>query len=80
MDPGIRLKSANGRWVLLATVIGSGVAFLDATVVNVALPTIGQELHATVAEWIVNAYTLTLAGLILLGGALGDRYAGAGCS
>src|SRR5689334_6849158 len=76
MDPGIRLKSGQGRWVLLATVLGSGVAFLDATVVNVALPTIGQELHATVAElqWIVNAYTLTLAGLILLGGSLGDRY------
>ena len=76
MDPGIRLKSRAGRWVLLATVLGSGVAFLDATVVNVALPTIGQDLHATVAQlqWIVNAYTLTLAGLILLGGSLGDRY------
>ena len=76
MDPGIRLKSRKGRWVLLATVLGSGIAFLDATVVNVALPTIGKELHATVAQlqWIVNAYTLTLAGLILLGGSLGDRY------
>ena len=76
MDPDIRLKSSKGRWVLLATVLGSGVAFLDATVVNVALPTIGQELHATLAElqWVVNAYTLTLAGLILLGGSLGDRY------
>src|ERR1700745_3479273 len=76
MDPGIRLKSRQGRWVLLATVLGSGVAFLDATVVNVALPTIGKELHATLAElqWAVNAYTLTLAGLILLGGSLGDRY------
>src|SRR5262249_24538190 len=76
MEPGIRLKSSKRRWVLLATVLGSGVAFLDATVVNVALPTIGQELHATVAQlqWIVNAYTLTLAGLILLGGSLGDRY------
>src|SRR5262252_9487395 len=76
MEPDIRLKSRKGRWVLLATVLGSGVAFLDATVVNVALPTIGQELHATVAQlqWIVNAYTLTLAGLILLGGSLGDRY------
>ena len=75
MGPEIRLKSARGRWVLLATVLGSGIAFLDATVVNVALPTIGKELHATVAQlqWIVNAYTLTLAGLILLGGSLGDR-------
>jgi hypothetical protein len=44
------------RWVLLATVLGSGMAFLDATVVNVALPTIGRELHASVAglQWIVN--------------------------
>src|SRR5215467_2053981 len=76
MDPDIRLRSGKGRWVLLAMVLGSGVAFLDATVVNVALPTIGKQLHATVAElqWIVNAYTLTLAGLILLGGSLGDRY------
>src|SRR5207249_263400 len=76
MDPGIRLKSRTGRWVLLATVLGSGVAFLDATVVNVALPTIGKELHATLAElqWTVNAYMLTLAGLILLGGSLGDRF------
>jgi EmrB/QacA subfamily drug resistance transporter len=76
MDPDIRLKSRRGRWVLLATVLGSGVSFLDATVVNVALPTIGRDLHATVAQlqWIVNAYTLTLAGLILLGGSLGDRY------
>ena len=74
MDPDIQLKSRKGRWVLLATVLGSGVAFLDATVVNVALPTIGTELLATVAQlqWIVNAYTLTLAGLILLGGSLGD--------
>jgi MFS family permease len=76
MAPDIQLKSRKGRWVLVATVLGSGVAFLDATVVNVALPTIGKEQHATVAElqWIVNAYTLSLAGLILLGGSLGDRY------
>ena len=76
MDPDIRLKSSKGRWVLVATVLGSGVAFLDSTVVNVALPTIGRDFHATLAElqWVVNAYTLTLAALILLGGSLGDRY------
>ena len=64
------------RWVLLATVLGSGIAFLDATVVNVALPTIGRELEASVAglQWIVNGYTLTLASLILIGGSLGDRF------
>lgn len=63
------------RWILLATVLGSGMAFLDVTVVNVALPTIGTELEASVAglQWILNGYTLTLASLILLGGSLGDR-------
>jgi EmrB/QacA subfamily drug resistance transporter len=76
VDPVIRLKSPAGRWILVATVLGAGVAFLDSTVVNVALPTIGKDFHATLAElqWIVNAYTLTLAALILLGGSLGDRY------
>ena len=66
----------HARWVLLATVLGTGIAFLDMTVVNVALPTIGRELDATVAglQWIVNGYTLTLASLILIGGSLGDRF------
>src|SRR4051794_12099627 len=52
------------------------MVFLDATVVNVALPAIGRDLHTGLAglQWTVNAYTLTLAGLLLLGGALGDRY------
>jgi EmrB/QacA subfamily drug resistance transporter len=60
----------------LATVLGSGVAFLDTTVVNVALPTIGQDLGAGIAslQWMVNAYTLTLSGFLLLGGSLGDHY------
>jgi EmrB/QacA subfamily drug resistance transporter len=73
--PAIRLKGPAGRWVLLATVLGSSMAFLDATVVNVALPTIGRSLGASLGglQWTVTAYTLTLAGLILLGGALGDR-------
>jgi EmrB/QacA subfamily drug resistance transporter len=62
--------------VLLATVLGSGIAFLDATVVNVALPTIGEDLDAGISslQWVVNAYTLTLAGFLLLGGSLGDHY------
>ncbi|MFC4961131.1 MFS transporter [Streptomyces mauvecolor] len=65
-----------GRWVLLTTVLGSGMALLDSTVVNVALPHIGTDLDTDMAvlQWTVNAYMLTLAGLILLGGALGDRY------
>ncbi|HEX8132737.1 MAG TPA: DHA2 family efflux MFS transporter permease subunit, partial [Actinomycetes bacterium] len=62
--------------MLLATVLGSGIAFLDATVVNVALPTIGEQLHAGISglQWVVNAYTLTLSGFLLLGGSLGDHY------
>ncbi|MFF6775460.1 MFS transporter [Streptomyces sp. NPDC012637] len=73
---GIRLASGTGRWVVLTTVLGSGMALLDSTVVNVALPHIGEDLNADLAalQWTVNAYMLTLAGLILLGGALGDRY------
>src|SRR6478735_8752532 len=72
----IQLGQARGRWVLAAAVLGSSMAFLDATVVNVALPTIGRELHTSLSglQWTVTAYTLTLAGLILLGGALGDRF------
>src|ERR1700761_4326493 len=68
--------SAPGRWLLAVAVLGSGIAFLDATVVNVALPDIGRDLHASTStlQWILNGYTLTLASLILLGGSLGDRY------
>lgn len=72
----VAFGSASGRWVLAATVTGSGMAFLDGTVVNVALPTIGEEFGASVAglQWILNGYMLTLAALILLSGSLGDRY------
>ncbi|MFI8963462.1 MFS transporter [Streptomyces sp. NPDC053493] len=73
---GIRLASGTGRWIVLTTVLGSGMALLDSTVVNVALPHIGEDLGTDLAalQWTVNAYMVTLAGLILLGGALGDRY------
>jgi EmrB/QacA subfamily drug resistance transporter len=72
----LRLSEAPGRWVLAATVLGSSLAMLDATIVNVALPRIGRDFGASLAglQWTVNAYTLTLAGLILLGGSLGDRF------
>lgn len=72
----MRFDSAPGRWLLAVAVLGSGVAFLDATVVNVALPDIGRDLHASTStlQWILDGYTLTLASLILLGGSLGDRY------
>jgi EmrB/QacA subfamily drug resistance transporter len=74
--PGLRYASARGRWVLAATVLGYGIAALDATVVGIALPAIGKDFHAKVAsmQWVVDGYTLTLAGLLLLGGALGDAY------
>src|SRR5438477_910298 len=72
----LRYASAPGRWVLLATVLGSAVVMLDGTVVNVALPAIGRDLHAGIdgLQWTVSGYLLTLASLILLGGALGDRF------
>ena len=72
----VRAGSRQGRWVLLATIAGSGLALLDGTVVNVALAAIGRDFDAgfTALQWVVNAYTLTLAALILLGGVLGDLY------
>ncbi|WP_122616747.1 MFS transporter [Streptomyces sp. Tu 4128] len=74
--PDVRLASPQGKWILLTTVLGSSMALLDSTVVNVALPRIGRDLDADLAalQWTVNAYMVTLAGLILLGGALGDRF------
>jgi EmrB/QacA subfamily drug resistance transporter len=72
----LRLSSPAGRWVLLATVLGSSLAMLDMTIVNIALPSIGNDLHARLEglQWTVTGYTLALAGLILIGGSLGDRY------
>ncbi|MUL49005.1 MFS transporter [Mycobacterium sp. CBMA293] len=72
---GIRFGSAAGRWVVAATVLGSGMAQLDATVVNVALPAIGRDLGAQASglQLVVSAYSVTLAALILLSGSLGDR-------
>src|ERR687891_1291868 len=72
----IRYASPAGRWVLAVTVLGSSIAFLEATVVNVALPEIGRDLDADLAglQWTINGYLITLASLILLGGSLGDRY------
>lgn len=72
----IAFRSAAGRWVLLVAALGSGMAFLDGTVVNVALPAIGRDLHASTSalQWVLDGYLLTLASLILLGGSLGDRH------
>ncbi|HEY0699608.1 MAG TPA: MFS transporter [Micromonospora sp.] len=72
----LRISAPAGRGTLLAAIVASGMVFLDATVVNVALPHLGAELKADVAalQWTVNGYLLMLAAFVLLGGALGDRY------
>jgi EmrB/QacA subfamily drug resistance transporter len=72
----VSFESARGRWILAVAVLGSGIAFLDGTVVNVALPHIGEDLDASTSslQWVLNGYLLTLASLILLGGSLGDRH------
>ncbi len=76
MTGPVALRSGRGRWLIVATVLGSGMAFLDATVVNVALPAIGRELGGglVVQQWVLDGYLLTLSALLLLGGAMGDRY------
>jgi EmrB/QacA subfamily drug resistance transporter len=68
--------SAQGKWVLLATVLGSALASIDATVVGIALPAIGRNFGAGLStlQWVSTAYTLALAGLLLIAGALGDKY------
>lgn len=74
--PDLRYASGPGRWVLTATVLGSALAAIDMTVVGIALPRIGREFGTglTALQWVVTAYTLTLSGLLLVSGALGDRY------
>jgi EmrB/QacA subfamily drug resistance transporter len=75
-DEHIRFGTARGRWVIFAAILGSGIAFLDSTVVNVALPEIGDDLGGGLSglQWTLDAYLLTLSALLLLGGALGDEY------
>jgi EmrB/QacA subfamily drug resistance transporter len=72
----IPLASPGARWLIAGAVLGSGVAFLDGTVVNVALPAIGRDLGAglTGQQWVLDGYLLTLSALLLFGGAAGDRY------
>ena len=74
---GVLNRTGNiGPWVLVATILGSSMAFIDGTVVNVALPVLQTDLRATVAgvQWVVEAYSLFLSALILVGGSLGDLY------
>jgi EmrB/QacA subfamily drug resistance transporter len=72
----VRLSEPAGRWLLAITAVGSGLVLLEGTVVNVALPALGSDLDASMSglQWTVNAFTLTLSALILLGGSLGDRF------
>jgi len=69
-------QSHTGTWVLVATILGSSMAFIDGTVVNVALPVLQTSLNATATDvqWVVEAYSLFLASLILVGGSLGDHF------
>src|ERR1700749_3421630 len=73
-DSGVRCAEASRPWVLAATILGSSMAFIDGTVVNVALPALQSSLHATVVDvqWVIESYGLFLSALILVGGALGD--------
>ena len=72
--PGVPCAEKSRAWVLAATILGSSMAFIDSTVVNVALPALQSSLHATVVDvqWVVESYGLFLSALILVGGALGD--------
>src|SRR5436309_8269755 len=65
-----------GRWVLVATTLASSMAFIDSTVVNVALPALQTNLNATIVDvqWVIEAYSLLLSALLLVGGSLGDHY------
>src|SRR5215831_9476761 len=67
---------AQRRWVLVATIVGSSMVFIDGTVVNVALPALQQNLNATAVDvqWVVESYALFLAALLLFGGSLGDHF------
>ncbi len=68
--------AVNGPWTLAATILGMSMAFIDGTVVNVALPALQSALHATISDvqWVIESYALFLAALLLIGGVLGDLY------
>ena len=72
----LRFGTAQGRWVVAASVLGSALAAIDGTVVGIALPSIGRDFDVGLGplQWVVNGYLLALAGLLLVGGSLGDRY------
>src|SRR3989442_7025117 len=69
-------SKSSGPWVLAATTLASSMAFIDGTVVNVALPALQTNLNATIVDvqWVIEAYSLLLAALLLVGGSLGDHF------
>ena len=73
---GAPCSKTRGRWILAATILASSMAFIDGTVVNVALPALQTNLHATAADvqWVIESYALFLSALLLVGGSLGDHY------
>jgi EmrB/QacA subfamily drug resistance transporter len=75
-NEGVPCTAQAGRWILAATILGSSMAFIDSTVVNVALPALQANMHATVVgvQWVVESYGLFLGALILVGGSLGDLF------
>ncbi|NLR80988.1 MFS transporter [Chitinophaga eiseniae] len=75
MTPTVSLHSKEGRWIMVATILASAMAFIDGTALNVVLPALQRALQASAADlfWVLNAYMLMLAALILIGGALGDK-------
>src|ERR1700684_2289502 len=74
--PGDEGATRTRPWILAATILGSSMAFIDGTVVNVALPALQASFHATVVDvqWVVESYGLLLSALILVGGSLGDLF------
>jgi EmrB/QacA subfamily drug resistance transporter len=75
-EPNLRADSLQGRWVIAVAVLGSGIAFLDSTVVNAALPAIAKDLDSTLADlqWVLTGYLLTLGSFLVIGGSLGDLF------
>src|ERR1700761_3130265 len=75
MPETVALKSPAGKWIMVSAILASSMAFIDSTALNVVLPSLQKSLNASGADlfWILNAYLLMLASLILVGGSLGDK-------
>src|ERR1700761_3336768 len=73
--PTVALKSSAGKWLMVSAILASAIAFIDSTALNVVLPSLQKNLNATGTDlfWVLNAYLLMLAALILIGGSLGDQ-------